>query len=265
MQRAIGRILGALDDKIELNRKMNETLEAMARAVFKSWFVDFEPFRGKGMVDSELGPIPKGWGVESLEQHVEAVKGLSYKGAFLAGSEGVPMHNLNSVYEGGGYKYEGLKRYVGEYREKHKVRPGDLIVTNTEQGFEYLLIGYPAIVPRCFGPTGIYTHHIYRVRSLPSSPLKTHFLHYMLMAPLVREQVIGCSNGTTVNMLSADGLRVPKVVVPPAELVDRFEDVAAPAFTKMEAHHVESTNLAPIRDVLLPKLMSGEVRIRTCD
>ena len=113
-----------LDDKIELNRRTNETLEAIMRALFKSWFVDFDPVRAKAdgrdsglpqsfadlfparLVQSELGRTPEGWPVEALADHFEPVKGVSYKGSGL-GKEGVPLHNLNSIYEGGGYKYEG--------------------------------------------------------------------------------------------------------------------------------------------------------------
>jgi type I restriction enzyme S subunit len=74
-QRFIARVLGALDDKIELNRKMNETLEQMARAIFRSWFVDFEPFRDKGMIDSPLGKIPNGWKVKPISALAEVVGG----------------------------------------------------------------------------------------------------------------------------------------------------------------------------------------------
>ena len=129
-QRAIAHILGTLDDKIELNRHMNETLEAMARALFKSWFVDFDPVRAKSegrdpglpkllanlfpdsFEDSELGEIPKGWRVLPLAECIDTARGLSYKGSGLSDS-GLPMHNLNSIYEGGGYKHEGIKHYEG--------------------------------------------------------------------------------------------------------------------------------------------------------
>ena len=130
-QRAIAHTLGTLDDKIELNRRMNATLEAMARALFRSWFVDFDPVRAKmegrdtglpkdiadlfpdRLVDSELGDAPEGWNVDSLAEHFDPVKGVSYKGSGLGGA-GMPLHNLNSVHEGGGYKYEGIKFYAGD-------------------------------------------------------------------------------------------------------------------------------------------------------
>lgn len=134
------------------------------------------------MQDSELGPIPKGWRVVTFEDELEAERGLSYKGRGLATSDAVPMHNLNSVYEGGGYKFEGIKYYSGEYKEKHIVQPGDLIIANTEQGHKYLLIGYPAIVPYVFGDVGIYSHHIYRLRPKPHSYLTSDFFVSITLA-----------------------------------------------------------------------------------
>ncbi len=272
-------MLGALDDKIELNRRMNETLEAMARAIFKSWFVDFDPVRARaegrrpyGMSaaiaalfpnsfeDSALGPIPRGWTITTLREHVEAIRGLSYNGEGLSDS-GLPLHNLNSVYEGGGYKNEGLKRYTGDYKKRHVIEAGDLIVTNTEQGFDFLLIGYPAIVPKRFGSTGLFSHHLYRVRPRPESPVTTQFLYQLLLTPLVREQVIGCTNGTTVNMLALDGLEMPRFVLPPPALIKEFDRIAIPLYERSETNFDESETLVSLRDTLLPKLLSGEIRV----
>ena len=116
-QRAIARVLGALDDRIELNRRMSETLEAMARALFQSWFVDFDPVRARmdgrdtglpkeiadlfpdRLVDSRLGRIPEGWTISTLGDHLDAARGLSYKGSALS-ENGIAMHNLNSIHEG---------------------------------------------------------------------------------------------------------------------------------------------------------------------
>ena len=143
-QRAIAHVLGTLDDKIELNRRMNETLEEMARALFKSWFVDFEPVRAKmegrwrrgeslpglpadlyylfpgRLVPSELGDIPEGWEVKPMGDCIDVARGLSYKGSGLS-SNGMPMHNLNSIYEGGGYKEDGIKHYKGDFQKRHVI------------------------------------------------------------------------------------------------------------------------------------------------
>jgi type I restriction enzyme S subunit len=278
-QRAIAHILGTLDDKIELNRRMSETLEAMARALFTSWFVDFDPVRAKAegrdpslpqpladlfparLVDSELGEIPDGWGVGTLADYYDAVKGVSYKGSGL-GERGTPLHNLNSVYEGGGYKYEGIKYYTGEYAERHIVLPGDVIVANTEQGHDRLLIGYAATVPTRFGERGIASHHMYRMRPRPRSPLTSAYLCRLLNSPQMHDVVSGYANGTTVNMLPLDGVQKPAIIVPPTDLVLAFDSIAVLATRRGEELVSESHTLVMLRDALLPKLISGELRVR---
>ena len=245
-QREIASILGALDDKIELNRRMNGTLEALAQAVFKEWFVE---------------KAEEGWEETSLAAQVEVAKGLSYKGSGLADA-GRPMHNLNSIYEFGRYKYEGIKWYTGEFKERHLCKAGDVIVANTEQGFDHLLIGSAAIVPKRFGDEGLFTHHIYRVRPLPTSYLTNHFLYLLLSHPAVREQVQGYTNGTTVNSLAKEGLERPTFKLPPKALVEKFDAVVAPLFARQEANYEETQTLTALRDTLLPKLMRGEVRVK---
>ena len=242
-QRAIAGVLGALDDKMELNRRMNETLEAIAQAQFRRMMEE------GGGTETELG------------EHVEVTKGLSYKGPGLA-DDGIPLHNLNAVYEGGGYKHEGIKYYTAEYKDRHVCHPGDVIVANTEQGFDYLLIGYPAIVPRRFGKFGLFTHHIYRVRPKTGSPLTNHFVFLLLMYRDVREQVISFTNGTTVNALAAEGLQRPRFTLPPVKRLRQFEETVAPMFAKQEENIEESQTLAALRDALLPKLLSGAVRVK---
>lgn len=277
-QRAISHILGTLDNKIELNRRMDVTLEATARALFKSWFVDFDPVRAKiegrdtglpkdtadlfpdQLVDSELGEIPKGWLVETLGKHFEAVKGVSYKGSGLSG-DGVPLHNLNSIFEGGGYKYEGIKFYTGDHKERHRVRPGDVIVANTEQGHDRLLIGFAAIVPGAFGTNGIASHHVYRLRSRRVSWLSTRFVLFLLNSGRMHDIVSGYANGTTVNMLPIDGVQRPLFAVPPRALVETFDRVVSCSEDRREQTVHESWILAVVRDTLLPRLVSGEVRV----
>jgi type I restriction enzyme S subunit len=303
-QRAIAHILGTLDDKIEMNRRMNETLEAMARALFKSWFVDFLPVRAKAAArtqtgdpvrakhvlskvegaegrdpglpkhladlfpdsfeDSELGEIPKGWRVASLADCVDVVRGLSYKGSGLSDA-GVPMHNLNSIYEGGGYKHEGIKHYEGEYKPHHVACAGDLIIANTEQGHDCLLIGYAAIVPARFDSESLFSHHIYRVRPKSSSGLTPDYLCQLLNTSVMHDTVSGYANGTTVNMLPIDGLQSPQVVVPPSVIVRAFNGFAESARKRHEEMIEERHTLAALRDALLQKLLSGEIRVKDAE
>ena len=281
-QRAIAHILGTLDDKIEVNRRMNQTLEALAQALFKSWFVDFDPVRAKmdsrdpglpqsladlfpdHLVDSELGQVPEGWEVQTLADHFDAAKGLSYKGSGL-GCSGIPLHNLNSVYEGGGYKYEGIKYYHGEYGERHHVRVGDVIVANTEQGHDRLLIGYAAIVPAFYGERGIASHHIYRLRRKADSPITAAFLCHLLNSFQMHQIVSGYTNGTTVNMLPIDGVQEPMIVCPPQALVMAFDSLASMARYRCNDLVSESRTLATLRDTLLPDLISGVLRVKDAE
>lgn len=278
VQRGIAAFSGAVNLRIDLLRQTNATLESIAQALFKSWFIDFDPVRAKaegrepeGMdtataalfpaefEESALGLIPKGWRVSTLAEHVSAERGLSYKGAGLRDAgQGVPMHNLNSVLEGGGYKYAGLKHYSGDFKDRHTVSGGEVIVANTEQGHEHRLIGFPAIVPMRY-ERAIFSHHIYRVRLRPDSPLTVHTLYYMLMAPAVREQVIGCANGSTVNMLKVAGLEIPQFVCPSSEVATTFEAIAQPLRRQAEANVERIDALTELRDTLLPRLISGRL------
>ena len=277
-QRAIAHVLGTLDDKIELNRRMNATLEALARALFRSWFVDFDPVRAKmegrdtglpkeiadlfpnRLVDSEVGEIPRGWDIGYLSEHFEAIKGVSYKGSGL-GRGGMPLHNLNSVDKRGGYRCEGIKFYSGDYADRHVVYPGDVIVANTDLGRENLLIGYSAIVPGLFGDSGIVSHHLYRVRARPSGRLSAVFLYRLLNSPQMHDVVAGYANGTTVTMLPKDALQMPAVVEPPSTLLETFDAVALDLEHRREQAVVESRTLGALRDALLPKLVSGEFQV----
>ncbi|MFI5181433.1 MAG: restriction endonuclease subunit S [Thermoanaerobaculia bacterium] len=277
-QRSIARIIGSLDDKVELNRRMHETLEEVVRGLFRSWFVRFEPVRAKRggnrpsfarevtdlfpdrFGDSALGEIPVGWAVSRLEDHVDLARGLSYKGTGLA-SSGLPLHNLNSVHEGGAYKHEGIKFYRGEYSQRHLVRPGDVIVANTEQGHDRLLIGHAAVVPRGFGPTGIFSHHLYRVRLRRDSTLTPLYLCHMLNSRRMHDVVSGYANGTTVNMLPAEGLRLPSFVIPPIGLIQAFDYFATLVHQRQEVLQAENRTLAVVVRGLLPKLLFGELRV----
>ena len=278
-QHAIAHILGALDDKIELNRRMSKTLEAMVRALFKSWFVDFDPVRAKmagrdtglpteiaelfpdRMVDSKLGRTPEGWPVSTLGDYLDATRGLSYKGSALS-ENGVAMHNLNSIREGGGYKYGGLKYYDGPRKERHAAHPGDVIVANTEQGHDRRLVGYAAIVPGRHR-NGLFSHHLYRVRA--KEPFNSEYVCHLLNTAAMHDAVSGYATGTTVNMLPSDALWIPEILVPEPRIVAAFGTVAATISDRMEAAHEESENLACLRDSLLPRLVSGELRVGQMD
>ena len=277
-QRAIAYILGTLDNKLAANSHLCHVREVMTREIFRSWFVDFDLVRAKlAGRDSELpdkiaqlfperlklstlGEIPAGWSITTLGDHVSSTRGLSYRGSGLSDT-GIPLHNLNSVLEGGGYKFTGIKYYDAEFKERHVIHPGDVIIANTEQGHKRLLIGFAAVIPRGFGAVGLFSHHLFRVKLDSRSTLTPLFLCHLLNSRSMQAVVSRYANGTTVNMLPRDGLQLPEFVLPPKELIQSFDQLATLTNELREQITWENQAIATLREVLLPVLMSGGMRV----
>ena len=276
-QRAIASVLGTLDDLIELNLETNEILEEMARALFKSWFVDFDPVRAKlegrppaGMdaataalfpdhfQDSELGQIPMGWEVKPLAEMIEVVKGRSYRSDELAPST-TALVTLKSFLRGGGYRADGLKSFTGEYKPSQVVRPGDLIVAFTDVTQAAEVIGKPALV-RGDGQfqTLVASLDVGIVRT-KTEFLPIPFLYCLFLTESFQAHTYAHSSGTTVLHLSKEALPSFPCVVPPKEIARKFGGIAGNIFNLIEENTAESRDLAALRDTLLPKLLSGEV------
>ena len=282
-QRAIAHILGTLDDKIELNRRMHETLEAMARALFKSWFVDFEPVRAKAegrdpglpkaLADlfpdsfegSKSGETPRGWDTPAAGSLLSLDKGLSYKGEFLADS-GVPMVTLGCFLGQGRFNQRACKYYTGEFQSRHTVKPGDLLLANTDITQRREVLGSPGIVAP-FGDADVFlfTHHVYAVRFKKAAGTWKLFVYFMLVSEEFRDRAAGFATGTTVLALPHDAVLNLPLLAPPIELIDAFNAVALPLLRRQWASEAESDTLAAFRDALLPKLISGELRVKDAD
>lgn len=246
-QKSIAEVLSSLDDKIDLLHQQNKTLEALAETLFRQWF------------DNDNSE----WQEMNLGSVVEIVRGLSYKGAGLSDSNDVnaiPMINLNSVNEGGGFKYTGTKYYNGDYKDRHLIIPGDVVITNTEQGHEHRLIGFSAIIPNSIGPKAIFSQHIYKLKP-KDTRVTSLFINYLLNYSSLRDQVIGATNGSTVNMLSLEGLEKCKIQLPPKSLITKFEAFAKDIQAKKEVNVDQINQLETLRNNLLPKLMSGAVTV----
>jgi type I restriction enzyme S subunit len=248
VQRSAGGLLGALDDKTELNRRIAAMANELAHAIFRSCYRSDHP------------DLPR----EPLGEHVEVARGLSYTGAGLTDA-GMPLHNLNSVYEGGGYKRDGIKHYTGDYQERHLIEPGDVVVATVEQGFDELLIAFPARIPRSFGELGLFSQDLFRLRPVEGSSLSPAFIYLSLLAGRLHEEVAGYANGTTVNRIPMEALQKPRFAVPSRELVKEIDALVTPLFDRAESAEDESKTLAKLRDTLLPKLISGEIRLREAE
>jgi type I restriction enzyme S subunit len=264
---------------------MSETLEAMARALFKSWFVDFDPVRAKmegrwrrgqslpglpahlydlfpeRLVDSELGEIPEGWEVAAVGDFVECVKGKSYKSEHLQHSD-TALVTLKSFARGGGYRPDGLKPYKGDYKPEQVIRPRELVVACTDVTQAAEVIGKPALVRSDDRFTTLVASLDVLIVRPKSKAVSVPFLYCLFRTDAFSEHTYAHATGTTV--LHLDKIAVPsfKFARPTRDVANAFANSADRLFRRIDEVESESRTLAALRDTLLPKLISGELRVK---
>jgi len=277
-QRAIANILGTLDDKIELNRKMHQTLEEMVRALFESWFVDFDPVRAKaagkkpyGMADataalfpdsfenSELGEIPNGWRVTTIGDHATLQRGTTYSGK-LVGLPGPALLGLGSIVPGGGFRGARYKTYGGECPEKLMLRPGELFAALKGATKDGSMVGSVARVPPSVA-LGRLTQDTVKLQFADSGGHLSRYLYRTLLTPHYREYCANRATGSAQVGLSRDDFLAYPVLMPAAGLLERFGGAEALLSQRQDLADAESHNLLSLRDSLLPKLLSGKLRV----
>jgi len=249
-QRAIAHILGSLDDKIELNRQMNRTLEQMAQAIFKSWFIDFDPVRAKAegrdpglpkeiaslfpnsFEDSELGPIPKGWKIGTISDLAKVTSGKRphKRSKEKTGEFTIPLY-------GGG----GIMAYV----------PVRMIST------PFLLTGRVGTLGKVFRITEECWPSDNTLLLFPNNKSCLEFLYFTLQ----RIDFDSLNRGSTQPLVTQTDLKNQKIVIPKENILIFYWQNAHPMFEKIDKNIAESRALASLRDTLLPKLISGELRV----
>jgi len=178
-QLSIATILSSLDDRIDLLHRQNKTLEQLAETLFRQWFVE--------EADEE-------WEKQSLGNLIELDRGISYRGDLLGEKgTGMPMHNLGSIDINGSYKFEGIKYYTGEVKEKQKLNAGDLLIINTDITQDNRIIGWPIFVPSIFIES-TFTHHLY-VAKLKTSSVSKFYLYFLLRYRDYRDALASNANG----------------------------------------------------------------------
>lgn len=260
-QRAISHILGTLDDKIELNRQMNETLEAMARALFKSWFVDYDPVRAKAegrdpglpkhvadlfpdsFEDSDLGKIPKGWGVGCVDDEFDLTMGQSPPGeTYNEVGEGLPFYQGRTDF---GFRFPTRRVYCTA--PTRLAKKGDTLIS----------------VRAPVGDINMATEDCAIGRGVAAARHKTGSRSYSYQFMRSQEKVFAHfeAEGTVFGSIGKRDFHAISCVVPPRDLVMEFERLAAVVDNRIEATVQEILTLSTLRDTLLPKLISGELRI----
>lgn len=242
-QKRIGEILSSLDDKIELNRRINDNLEQQAQALFKSWFVDFEPFKNGQFVDSELGKIPEGWKVGYLSEIADIIMGQSPNGStYNENGEGIIFYQGRAEF---GTRFPSIRLFT---TNPTRIAPANSILISVRAPVGDINITHKEC---CIG------------RGLASAVSRTNksaFLLYTLFS-LKSDLDKFNAEGTVFGSINRKALETLKILIPTNDLISKFEAIVASMDQQILILHIESENLKILRDTLLPKLMSGELKI----
>ena len=306
IQKEIVDYIFSLDQKIQLNTQTNQTLEAIAQAIFKSWFVDFDPVRAKAAAlgegkseheanlaamsvicgkdisemsdteykalwqiadafpselveNAEFGEVPKGWEVSTIGEVANITKGKSYKSSELEPSS-TALVTLKSFNRGGGYRLDGLKEYSGIYKAEQEVFSGDLIIAYTDVTQAADIIGKPAMVMS----DSRYKHLVISLDVgvvRPQNKNMKYFLYCLAMTDIFQSHTKSFCTGTTVLHLSKEAVPSFKFPNPAEEIIQLFDKLVSPMFININRNIEENKQLEKTRDLLLPKLLSGEMEL----
>lgn len=247
-QRKVSAIIKSLDDKIELNRKINANLEAQAQALFKSWFVDFEPFKDQPFVESELGMIPEGWRVGTLSSIADYINGLAMqKFRPQKGEEGLPVLKIKELGQGSIDDNSELcsPTLIGD---KYIINDGDIIFSWSGTLMVKIWSG---------GKCGL-NQHLFVV--VPKDNPKW-FVYHWTRHHLDNFIRIAKDKAVTMGHIKRGELDKAKTLIPDTENMRKIDAMMKPLFEQMITNELESRRLASLRDTLLPRLMSGELKV----
>ena len=271
-QKKIASILSSLDDKIELNNRMNKILEEMAQTIFKEWFVNFnfpseegKPYKDSGgkMIESELGAIPEGWEITNLEEICNIYSGYSYSSKDLSSSSDA-MVTIKNFERNGGFKLDGFKEIIisDKVKENHYANLYDVIVAHTDITQKADIIGNPILLLS----KGKYNNLIISMDlvkvTLKNNDISNTVLYNILSNINFKNHCLSYSSGTTVLHLSKKALPSYKLAYPNSKLLKKLSNILEPIYKKISIIYEENQKLDSIRDTLLPKLMSGEIKIK---
>jgi type I restriction enzyme S subunit len=257
VQKKIAGILSPLDDKIKLNCRINENLEQQVQALFKSWFVDFVPFKDGKFVDSELGKIPEGWKVGTIGDYCKIRSGFAFKSSWWT-DKGVKVVKIKNISSSGNLDMNDCSYVNKENTLKAKefsLKPGDLLIAMTGA-----TIGKFCLVPIL--KERMYVNQRVGKFFLGENPiLKVPFIYGLLKRENIISQIINKGQGSAQPNISANDIESIPIILPTKEIISKYNEMVSPYFSLLIKELNECDYLANLRDTLLPKLMSGELKL----
>lgn len=261
-QQQIASVLSSLDDKIELNRKMNKTLEEMGKALFKRWFVDFEfpdengkPYKSSGgeMVESELGMIPRGWEVGVLDNITEIKNGFAFKSEDYTDNGVFLLRTRNFTQSGYVVKDEVIYLPEPFYKEysNYQLRQFDVLLVMVGASVGSLGFVTSNALP------ALQNQNMWNFRARDPK----NQLYIKLLVEKLVKQNIGSASGSARDFFRKDFFRTIRFVCPKVQILNTFNEIVLPIFQELDKSLAEIDSLAQLRDSLLPRLMSGKLRV----
>ena len=256
-QQKIADILSSLDDKIELNNKINTNLEQQAQALFKNWFVDFEPFGGK---------MPEGWKVGKLSDIADYLNGYAFSSKELLNEPGencLDVFKQGHIEKGGGFIPDGTKSWYPlskcQKLKNYILKKGDILMAMTDMKGNVAILGNTAIMP--VDDKYIVNQRVGLLRAKKELNIDYPYLYLLTNdQDFLMDLRSRANSGVQVN-LSSTAIKESEVNIAPKEVYKQFNDIILPLFEKILANQQENQKLANIRDTLLPKLMNGEIEV----
>ena len=266
----IAGVLGSIDEKIELNRKKIAELEALAKAIYDYWFVQFDfpnkngkPYKSSGgkMVWNEQlkREVPVGWEVCRIGEHITSNRGVSYGTKNIITDKGYPMINLNSFNVDSSYKASGLKFYDGDIPKNKLLSPFDLVMCNTQQTDldpKKDIIGKSFLIPDIFPAPITSSHHVTSIH-VDDDDLKV-LLNALFGTREFHSYISGYASGTSIKGLDFFGVENCFIALPAKPILSKFAEFALACEKAKSIIISEQALLQPLRDFLLPLLMNGQ-------
>ena len=256
-QRKIADTLSAYDDLIENNRRRIALLEETARLLYREWFVHFR-FPGHEHVKIKDG-LPEGWSRRPVSDLADIFRGRSYRSSELVDSGGQPFINLKCVDRFGGFRIYGLKWFHGEHLQHHRAVPGDVLIAVTDMTRNAMIVAQAARVPMTIGDNAIYSMDL--VKAIPRTDIEPEWFYGMLrfsqFSAIVREE----ATGATVLHLKPKHIENWEAVVPPTALRGLFSEQFSAILQQVDNLELQNARCAEARDLLLPRLMNGEIAV----
>ncbi|MBI4978666.1 MAG: restriction endonuclease subunit S [Spirochaetes bacterium] len=247
-QRAIASVLSSLDDKIDLLHRQNKTLEAMAETLFRQWFVE---------------EADEGWEEKPLSEIISVKHGYAFKGGEISDQKNSNILVTPGNFKiGGGFKGEKYKYFVGEsFPDEYRFIANDLVVTMTDLSVDTDTLGYPAFIPQSKEFIYLHNQRVGKVNFQDDHIEWKYFVYFTLRTDEYRQYIIGSASGTSIMHTSPDRICAYICHFPTKNIIEEFNTILEPIYSKISYNTMNIQLLISLRDTLLPKLMSGEVRV----